>query len=463
MAPDQRSVRAETQAAGTPQREVAPVGRLRPRNRPGSGERRRTLGIALGLALLVLLSAAGGAVGYAWWLDRQGIGPGAPESARDVFGTFWQAWRIVEANYVDPTAAEPRKLTWGAIRGMVDALGDEGHSRFLTPREVELEEENLSGEFVGIGAEVSISNGRPTIVAPYDDSPAERAGLRAGDVILAVDGQSTERLSLDELVARVRGPAGTSVRLTVLRPTTQTVEEVTVPRERIEVAAVRWALLPVEGIAHVRLAEFSQGAADELRAALLAARERGARAIVLDVRDNPGGLLDEAVAVTSQFIDTGNVLLERDRSGRVTPYPARPGGAGLELRLAVLVNRGSASSAEVLVGALQDAGRATIVGETTFGTGTVLESFPLDDGSAILLGVAEWLTPRGRLIRGRGIQPDIVVPLPQLAEPLSPPRDNRYTPEAYAGSNDDQLKRAVDALAPVPAPRSTAPPTRQAV
>ena len=357
-----------------------------------------------------------------------------------------EAWAAIERDYVFKRETDPRALAHGAIRGLVEALGDEGHTRFLTPEELRREEEQLSGTFSGIGAEVSQRDGRIVVVAPLEGSPAERAGLRAGDIILRVDDEETARLTLDAAINRIRGPKGTPVRLSILRAGNDAILEVTIIRAEIAVRSVSWTLVPGTRIAHVAIAQFSENLSAELRAALRQARERGAAGVVLDLRDNPGGLLEQAVGVGSEFLSAGDVLLEEDADGRRRPFPVRPGGSATDLPLAVLVNRGTASAAEIVAGAVQDHRRGLVIGERTFGAGTVLSTVRLSDGSAILLGTAQWLTPAGRAVRGQGIQPDVEVALPADQPRLSPRVAGGLSPAEIAASPDAQLREALRRL-----------------
>jgi carboxyl-terminal processing protease len=332
---------------------------------------------------------------------------------------------------------------------MVDALGDTGHSRFLSPQMVQAENNFTKGEFDGIGAEVAQKNGQVVIVAPLDGSPAQKAGLRPGDVILKVDGSDVTNLPLEEVVGRILGPAGTQVTLTIFDPTSGRTSDVTLERSHIVLHNVTWQILPGTTIADVRIAAFSEGVGKELQSALVQMQQAGVSGMILDLRNDPGGLLGEAVNVASAFISSGNVLLEKNIKGDVTPVPVvanmnRP----LNVPMVVLVNQGTASAAEIVAGALQDAKRATVVGETTFGTGTVLNQFALSDGSALLLATQEWLTPSGRVIWHKGISPDVVVSLPVDVIPLVPDAERGMTQAELQASGDQQVLRAVDLLAP---------------
>lgn len=412
--------------------------------------------VAVGIIAITSLGAGIfiGSTGY-------GILAGAAprEGEPEEFSVFWQAWNIVHQNFVDQEALDPTALTYGAIRGMVDALGDEGHTAFLTPEERERQQTDLSGTFSGIGAQLGIQEQLPVIVAPFDGSPADQAGVLAGDIIMEVDGEDVTTLPLNEIVNRIRGPEGTDVVLTLLRrgEENRTVE-VTITRGEISVPAATWTMVPGTNVAFIRLSQFSANAAPDIIQSLEEAKDAGATALIVDVRNNPGGLLEQAIKVTSQFLEDGNVLLEEDAQGDRKAYEVEPGGAAPDIPVVVLINGGSASSAEIFAGAIQDHDRGTLVGETTFGTGTVLQPYILADDSALLLGTRQWLTPEGRLIRGQGIEPDIVVDLPIEANLLAPRDVEEMTLEEIAASEDLQFGTALELLVPsftVPTPEST--------
>lgn len=329
---------------------------------------------------------------------------------------------------------------------MVDSLGDTGHSTFLTPEMLEESTSELKGQFQGIGAELRMKDGHVVVVAPLDDSPAQKAGIRPGDVITRVDGRNIMGLPLGQVVQRILGPAGTQVTLTVLTPSLGKIREVTLTRAHITLHNVTWHVLPGTRLAHVRIASFSEGVAKDLRAVLKDVREKELGGLVFDLRNDPGGLLDEAVSVASQFLSGGNVLLEKNAQGKITPVPVQPGGTAPHLPMVVLVNQGTASASEIVAGALRDAHRATLVGETTFGTGTVLSQFQLTDGSALLLATEEWLTPNGSTIWHHGIEPQKAVPLPPDAFPLFPEEERELTAADLKKRDDPQLLAAIQVL-----------------
>ncbi len=400
--------------------------------------------LLIGILVLTLgFGLTGGIV-----LDRQVLTVAAydPAPTGPDVQLIQDAWQTIQQHYVDRTAVQTQTLTYGAISGMVDALGDTGHSRFLSPEMLKAEHNSLNGSFEGIGAEVQETDGHVVIVAPIDDSPAQKAGLLPGDVILKVNGEDMTSLPLNQVIQRILGPAGTTVTLTIGTPATGNTRDVTLTRAKITIHNVTWQQVPGTTIADVRIVGFSQGVSQDLQQALLEIKNQHLTGIILDLRNNPGGLLNEAIGVASQFLANGNVLEEQDATGKITPVPVTHRYPVTDLPLAVLINQGSASAAEITAGALQDAGRATLIGETTFGTGTVLNDFNLPDGSALLLAVQEWLTPKGRIIWHHGITPDDQVSLPTSAHLLLPEAERSMTPEQVKASDDAQLLRALQVL-----------------
>jgi len=357
-----------------------------------------------------------------------------------------QAWNIIQAHYVDRSAVKPTELTYGAISGMVDALGDTGHSTVLTPGMLRHLKEAEHGELKGIGVELQVKDGRVVVVAPLDNSPAQRAGLRPGDIILKVNGEDISDWPIGRVIERITGPTGTPVNLTFLEPHGGHTRQVRIVRAAIHLHEATWCTLPGTRIAHLRIAAFDGGATKELRSALAEIQGGPAKGIILDLRNNPGGLLEEAVGVASQFLAGGNVLLAKDAHGHVNPVPVEKGGIATNIALAVLINEGTASAAEIVAGALRDAHRGILVGETTFGTGTVLEQFRLSDGSALLLAIEEWSTPNGQSFWHKGLAPQVAVTLPDEAEPLTPNAERDMTPSQLQSNNDRQLLRAQELL-----------------
>ncbi len=373
---------------------------------------------------------------------------GEPQAVQSQFSVFWEAWDLAQQKFVNTSALDPRLMTYGAIRGMLESLNDEGHTRFMSPAEAKSEADMLRGHFVGIGIEIALRNKRPVIVAPIHGSPAEKAGLRAGDVIIEVDGLDTGDMTMTELSSHVRGNEGTTVTLSILREGEQQLMKVTVTRHSIEIPSVVTNSFTVQGhrLAHVEITQFSEHVDDELRKAMGPIQSAGLDGAIIDLRNNPGGYRDQAISVTSEFLSKGNVLIEQDRAGKRQEFAVKPGGIATTLPLVVLIDKGSASAAEIMAGAIHDANRASLVGETTFGTGTVLQPFTLRDGSEVLLGVEEWLTPSGKEIWHKGVPPDVAVTLPVGAKLLTPDTEASLTEAQLLNNPDAQFSTALHQL-----------------
>jgi carboxyl-terminal processing protease len=393
----------------------------------------------------VVAFCAGAVVQRAVFAQRAPADP-APDASPPDYALIRQAWDIIDREYVDRPAIQSGSLTDGAISGMVDALGDTGHSVYLSPQMVREERSRMRGEYVGVGLEIEPKNGGAQIVAPLDNSPALAAGLHSGEQILKVNGDSVDGMDISSVVDLIIGPAGTSVTLSIFDPSTQKTFDVSLQRARIRLDNVSWSPIPGTHYADLRVAELNSGVGRQVKAALREIEEQGMRGAILDLRNDPGGELDEAIDVASEFLRGGDVLLEKDSHGAITHDGVRAGGAARDLPLVVLVDGGTASGAEIVAGALQDAKRARIIGETTFGTGTVLSDFRLSDGSALQLAIREWLTPAGRSIWHKGVVPDVPVTLPAAAEPVTPRSLKGMSREGLAAGGDMQVKKALEAL-----------------
>ncbi|MGQ9478121.1 MAG: S41 family peptidase [Candidatus Bipolaricaulia bacterium] len=322
-----------------------------------------------------------------------------------LFGPLFQAYERIKANFYYTERLHERELLYGAIRGLVEGL-DDPYSRFLTPEEYQrFNSIDLEGEFIGIGVQIAIRDGRVVVIAPLAGSPAERAGVRAGDIILEIDGRSTEGLTLDEAVALLRGESGTPVTLKV-QHLDGAIEEVTIIREVIVIDPVDYRL-EEEGIGYIRLVTFNRKTEREFDQALGDLLAAGIGGLILDLRSNPGGLLDEAIAVASRFIDEGAILKSTDRY--TTRTYLTQGNNLPNLPVAVLIDRGTASAAEILAGAIQDHQMGILVGEPTFGKGLIQTPFTLSDGSAVIITTAEYTTPNGHRVQDLGLVPDIPV------------------------------------------------------
>jgi carboxyl-terminal processing protease len=324
----------------------------------------------------------------------------------DEFAILGEAWDSLSEIYIDKSELDAEKLSQGAVRGMIEAL-DDPYSAYVDPETYELELSTLKGKYQGIGAYISTRDEQLKIVAPMEDSPAEKAGIKKGDIILEINGESTDDMSATEAALKIQGPKGTTVNLLILSEDEEEPREVIVTRDEIKLQSVAWEMH--DSIAYIRLAGFRQTSNQELSSALKETINSGAEGIVLDVRDNPGGLLDAAIAIANNFLDGGIVVDVVDSDGAHQQISARRGGIATEIPLVVLVNDASASASEVLAGALQDHGRAKLIGSTTYGKGSVQLIRMLEDGSALHLTTARWLTPLGRPIEGVGLTPDIAL------------------------------------------------------
>ena len=324
------------------------------------------------------------------------------------FERLAEVWELLQREHIDGADLDSQVLSDGAIRGMLRAL-DDPYAGYLTPEQFTLESQDIKGFFEGIGAEVGMRDGRITIIAPIPDTPAEQAGIRPGDVILEIEGESTQGISLLEAVYKIRGEKGTTVELLVLHLNSSTPATIIITRGVIPLTSVR-LLMQVGGIGHLRLSGFIGTTDNDLKEALDRFERSKGAGLILDLRNNPGGLVSSVVQVASQFLEGGQtVLYQIDAEGRRTDWNTRSGGKAVDIPMVVLVNAFSASASEVLSGTIMDHDRATVMGTTTFGKGSVNNLWPLNDGSGINFTVARWFTPNGTLIEGKGITPDVVV------------------------------------------------------
>ena len=346
----------------------------------------------------------------------------------DEFNALRDIWNILSDDYVNNEALDPEELSKGAIEGMLEALGDP-YTSYI--ENYDLAVSGLQGSFEGIGAVISVKNSELTVVSPIAGGPAERQGVRSGDKILKVDGEPTSNMSLTEAVLKIRGEKGSTVTLLILHQDENTPVEVEIIREEIEIDSVYLDMLP-DNIAHLQLTYFAEKTPGEFTTALNNALQSGALGIILDLRGNSGGYLYVVADVASEFLDGGIVLYEADNAGDIIEeWTASTGGLVTDMPLVVLVDGGSASGSEVLAGALQDRGRATLIGTKTYGKGSVNVLHQLSDNSAIYVTTARWLTPDRHLIEGKGITPDIEVEI---------------TEEDISSGRDPQLESAIEYL-----------------
>ncbi len=353
--------------------------------------------------LLIVLFLSGIMVG------KYALGDPSKEEGKSIYETlkiFSDAISIVQNNYVEEV--DPQKIIYGAIRGMLSSL--DPHSSFLTPDMFKEMEVETKGAFGGLGIEIGIRNGILTIISPIEDTPAYRAGLKAGDKIVKIEDEPTKDMSIMEAVKRLRGEPGTQVTIWVLRKGWEKPKKFTITRDIIKIKSVKWKVM--DGYGYVKITQFQADTDRELENALMEIEKQTGKikGLILDLRNNPGGLLNQAVRVADMFIDSGLIVYtDGRRQDQKFKYTAQDVGTYKGFPMIVLVNEGSASASEIVAGALQDHERAIILGTQTFGKGSVQTIIPLEDGSAIRLTTARYFTPSGRSIQAKGITPDIVV------------------------------------------------------
>lgn len=343
------------------------------------------------------------------------------------FGLFWEAWDKVQARFFGVT--DEASLTEGAIQGMVHSLGDP-YTTYLDPEAARELGEGLQGIFSGIGAEIGVKDRRLVVIAPLADSPAAQAGLKPEDEIQKIDGESVAELSFTEAIRKIRGQDGTQVVLTILRPNLPEPVEIAVTRGQITVKSVT-SSITADRLGYLKVSAFHEDTAQLVGEALTEFAAQNAQGIILDLRGDPGGLLQAGIAVASYFLDDGTVVKQKSKDGEIKTFSVVPQDHVTSLPVVILIDKGSASAAEIVAGALQDHQRATLVGDTTFGKGSVQELTDLTNGGQLKITIAEWLTPNDRMINGVGIEPDMAVSITEADE---------------AAGRDPQLDRAVEEL-----------------
>ena len=440
--------------------------------------------------LLVVALAVGG--GY-WWgrnntlanppavalsvanaqpVAGQPIADSTPQDLEKQFKVFWEVWDLVGKEFYHTKPIDQQKMIYGATRGMLQSLGDD-FTGFQEPQAAELSREQMSGQFEGIGAYVEFKDGQVLIVSPIEGSPAERADLRAGDVIIAADGKlmseitaDLERdLALQEAIKLIRGPKGSTVKLTIFRPADERQFDIEIVRDAIPIISVRSAM--IGDVGYISLSEFKQTSYDELDAAIIKIKAQNPKAIVFDLRNDPGGFVNQARNVMGRFVKDGVTYIHEDSDGNQKVYNVLQEGNAqtlFDLPVIVLVNGGSASASEIVAGAFQDLGRAKLLGEKTFGKGSVQSVHQLADESEARITIAHWLTPNKRAIHQVGITPEYVVPFSDDAAQY--PVEcilNQKPAEGQTTCADSQLFWALKVLnenaTPPPPPAPTATPT----
>ena len=384
--------------------------------------------------------------------NRPVVNQQTPASGAIDFALFWDVWQRLTRSYIDRASMDSQKMVWGAISGMVNSLGDP-YTLFLPPKENKDFKEDLGGQFEGIGAQLGTKDGRIIVVAPLKNMPAEKAGIRAGDYIIKVDDEDTSGWTVPQAVTKIRGPQGTAVRLSILHEGGSSPIDVSIVRSPITVASVdscvkqaneikeisgvaSYTLLSKKSgrVAYIRLSRFGDHTNEEWDKAVsdvvaVQKNDRTLRGLIFDLRNNPGGYLEGSVFIGSEFIKGGSVVSQVNSDGTSQDYPVVRRGKLLDIPIVVLINKGSASAAEIVAGALRDYKRATLVGETSFGKGSVQTPEDLPGGAGLHITTGKWLLPKGDSISKKGVIPDITVTLDSL--------------EATA---DAQLAKAVELL-----------------
>jgi len=346
------------------------------------------------------------------------------------FSLFWEVYHKLQEKFVDKGKFDIQKMIYGAISGMVKSLGDP-YTVFFPPEETKRFVEDVKGVFEGVGMEIGIKKGQLQVIAPLEGTPAQRAELRAGDKILKINDTETSDLTVDEAVNLIRGPKGTEVTLTIFREEWLKTKEIKLVRDVIEVPSLKWEMKD-ENIAYIQLYQFSENASADFRKAAIEILESPAQKIILDLRNNPGGYLEVAQDITGWFLEKGKtVVIEDFGQGNKQEYKAQGPGTFSDYKIVILINQGSASASEILAGALRDNRGILLIGEKSFGKGSVQELEKLKEGSSLKITVAKWLTPKGQLITEVGLEPDIKVEM---------------TDKDYEEDKDPQLDKAIEII-----------------
>lgn len=362
--------------------------------------------------------------------NKETIKPGSVD-----FSLFWDAWAKVQEKYVNRSSLDYQKMVYGAISGMVESLGDP-YTIFMPPPETKKFSEDIKGSFGGIGAEIGIRKGVLTIVSPLENSPSKKAGLQAGDQIIKIDGKSTENLSLDEGVSMIRGEKGTQVTLSIFRESFSEPKDYKVTRDTIEVPTINYDIKSIgengKKIAYVQIFQFSEKTAEDFKKIVSKILESPAEGIIVDLRNNPGGYLEVAVDIASWFLDRGELVVSEDfGNGNKNEHRSYGYIKLKKYQVAVLINQGSASASEILAGALRDDRNFKLIGEKSFGKGSVQQLENLKGGSSLKITVAKWLTPSGHSIMEDGLEPNEKIGL---------------TEDDFNNNRDPQLEKALEVL-----------------
>lgn len=356
------------------------------------------------------------------------------------FSLFWEAWHKIQEEYVNPEDIDIQELIYGAISGMIESIGDP-YTVFFNPEDTKTFLEDIGGEFEGVGMEIGIRENQLQVIAPLEGTPAQKAGIRPGDRIIKIDDTLTMDITIEEAVSRIRGPKGTEVTLTIFRDEWESSKEIIIKRAVIKVSSLKWELLSSTGeaggkeeeIAYIKLYHFSEKSDRDFREMATEILRSPSEKIILDLRSNPGGYLERAQDIAGWFLEKGQVVVIEDfgTEKEQEVYKAKGNAKFLDYPMVVLVNQGSASASEILASALRDNRGIKIIGETSFGKGSVQKLEELRDGSSLKITIANWLTPKGNLITNKGLEPDIKVEM---------------TEEDYDQDKDPQLQKAIEII-----------------
>jgi carboxyl-terminal processing protease len=386
--------------------------------------------VLLSVFLIIAILGAG-SLGFYYGKSQCKVCP--PEDLD--FSLFWQAFNVLEDKYVEKEKIDTQKIIYGAISGMLESLEDP-YTVFFNPEDAKIFKEDIAGSFEGVGIEIGIRDGQLTVIAPLEQTPAQKAGIRSGDKIIKVNDVSTADITSDKAVKLIRGPEGTEVTLTVLRKKGEETEEIefTLKREKIEIPALKWELKETpdgEKIAYLKIYQFSQNTTSAFQEAALEILDSPAQKIILDLRNNPGGYLEIARYVAGWFLERGDIVAFEESGREKTEIKARGNEAFLSYPMVVLINQGTASGAEILAAALRDNCGIKLIGETSFGKFSVQEPINLNGGSFLKVTIARWLTPNGEYLSEKGLEPDIIVEM---------------SDEDFEAGSDPQLNKAVEEI-----------------
>lgn len=377
--------------------------------------------------IIIILITFGLGFGFG---KNQIICPVCPPEHVD-FSLFWQAWKTIEENYVDKEEIDFQKMIYGAISGMVRSF-DDPYTVFLTPDDSKRFIEDVKGSFEGVGMEIDIKEGQLQVIAPLEGTPAQKAGILPGDKIFNVDGKSTTDITIDAAIDWIRGPKGTEVVLTIYREGWEETKDIKITRGVIDIPSLKLEIRD-DKIAYLKLYHFSEKASYDFKEAAIKILNSDTEKIILDLRNNPGGYLGIAQEIAGWFLEKGQIVTIEDFGKGKEPkeYLAKGNGQLIPFPLVILINKGSASGSEILAGALRDNRGVRLIGETSFGKGSVQELTNLQDGSSLKITIAKWLTPKGELITDKGLEPDIKVEM---------------TTEDYEKEKDPQLEKAIELI-----------------